>query len=472
MVRRAFKLYFPPLIILLAVTLPHLGQGDFRRDTGRYAAVGLYMFDGGNLLTPYLNPETPYFNKPPLPLFIHGFFLKTFGTHLVVARVPSILAALGVLLLSMMSVRQIGSRAEAVVSGMVLALSYEFFRRTREISLDFWQLFFVMFAVYFVLRAMKENRRHELVLAGVFIGLGLLCKPLVALGTIPVFAAWLIISRRYALLPCLFWGTLPAAVLVAAPWHFYMYHKFGHAFLSQYFGHEVLDRARGLILTNPFVYYFKLIAQTYWPWMIGLAYAFYHRGRRLVPHRENSRDLFLFGGVWVALILLGISCFPDKKPNYALPLYPMMSWMVAWGLCRMPWMKLRAWYRQGFPGLKTSFVSLGIILAVAPIQFQKPADPDWKSILSWFKDRRVMPDHIGYFKLEADDICYYYLQTGDWLRDIHKMDAETRADVPNFFAIAPASKNSGDPAPTPVFKAGNLAILPGDVGFDRDSPAP
>jgi 4-amino-4-deoxy-L-arabinose transferase-like glycosyltransferase len=79
---RANLLLLLPIAWLLAVTVPHLDQGDFRRDTGRYAAVGLYMWSGGSLLQPHLNPETPYFNKPPLGLWIHGAVLKLFGVSL------------------------------------------------------------------------------------------------------------------------------------------------------------------------------------------------------------------------------------------------------------------------------------------------------------------------------------------------------------------------------------------------------
>jgi 4-amino-4-deoxy-L-arabinose transferase-like glycosyltransferase len=458
------------LIILLAVTLPHLGQGDFRRDTGRYAAVGLYLFNGGDLLAPHLNPDTPYFNKPPLPLLIHGFFLKTFGVHLAVARLPSILAALGVVLMSLMCVRKIGSRSEAVVSGAVLALTYEFFRRTREISLDFWQLFFVMCAIYFELCALRENRPVKLTWAGAFIGLALLCKPLVALGAIPVFAVWLVINRRFKWLLYLFLGALPLALLVAAPWHLYMSHRFGHAFWAQYFGHEVVDRARGRLMTNPFGYYFEQLAATYWPWLLGLLYAFYHRGRKLLELQRHGRDPFLLAGIWVVLILLGISCFPDKKPNYALPLYPMLSWMVAWGLCRVPWRKAREWYRRDFMWAKTSFAALGIILAVAPIRFQKPPAPEWKAVLRWFHEHEVAPDHIGCFALSSEDICYYYLQTGRWPATVHALNQKTGANPANIFILTDLSRADEKFAPLAVFKAGNLAIVPDGVIFDEPPP--
>src|SRR5207237_6024994 len=101
---------------------PHLEQGEYRRDTVRYAAIGHYMWQDGSLLVPYLNPERAYFNKPPLAFWIHGLFLKIFGTNLAVARVPSILAAIGVLVFSILSVRNLGIQREAVISGIVLAL--------------------------------------------------------------------------------------------------------------------------------------------------------------------------------------------------------------------------------------------------------------------------------------------------------------------------------------------------------------
>ena len=35
--------YVVPAVLLLTFTLPHLHQGAFRQDTGRYAAVGVQM---------------------------------------------------------------------------------------------------------------------------------------------------------------------------------------------------------------------------------------------------------------------------------------------------------------------------------------------------------------------------------------------------------------------------------------------
>ncbi len=276
---RRLKLYLIPILILLAVTLPHLEQGEFRRDTVRYAAIGLYMYQGGSLLTPYANAEKMYFNKPPLGLWIHGFFLKHFGPNLVAARVPSILAAMGVLALSMLSVRNLGTQREAVVSGIVLASIYEFFRRTREISIDMWQLFFLMIAVWLVTKVLRggseRGRGWLLVACGIPIGLGLMCKQFVALIALPILAGWLAMAGQARLIIWLVLGALPLSILIAAPWHLYMYSLFGQSFIDRYFGHEVVEYATRKNQGGSVFYYLKENAATYWPWMIGLIYAVY-----------------------------------------------------------------------------------------------------------------------------------------------------------------------------------------------------
>jgi 4-amino-4-deoxy-L-arabinose transferase-like glycosyltransferase len=409
------RLLLLPCLLLVLVTVPHLEQGDFRRDTGRYAAVGLYMCQSGNFLKPYLNPQTPYFNKPPLPFWIHGAFLKVFGPHLAVARVPSILAALGVVAFSVLTVRRLGSKAEALASGMVLALTYEFTRRTREISLDFWQLFFLMAAVYLVVTGARTGRRALVLWSGVPIGLALLCKPLVALAVAPVLAVWLALLGRPRWIWLLFGGTLPLAIAVAAPWHLYMWREFGDAFTGHYFGHEVIERARGRISTEPVSYYFGLLATTYWPWLAAIGLAFWRRWRTDSPRRRSSRDLVLLGGAWALYGLILISLFPDKKPNYALLVYPMLSWVAAAGLCRVPWPKLRQWYRAGFRGLAPAAALLLLILSLAPIRFQQPPNQDWQEFFGWMDRNGIKPGQVAAFGMDINEQCYFYVRRGWWL---------------------------------------------------------
>jgi 4-amino-4-deoxy-L-arabinose transferase-like glycosyltransferase len=477
---RDLKLVLLPCLVLLAVTLPHLEQGDFRRDTGRYAAVGLYMWSGGSPLAPHLHPEVPYFNKPPLAVAIHGLFLKACGPHLPAARVPSILAALGVVVLTVLSARQLGTRAEAIVSGLVLALTYDFFRRTREISLDQWQLFFVMLAVYAVAVALRRQTRMGWVLAGIPLGLALLCKPMNALAMIPLFGLWAVLARQTRVLPLLFFATLPIALVVAVPWHAYMYFTFGDAFVQKYFGREVVERARGRA-SDPFYFYALRMAIYYWPWLPALIYGLnrfakdWSRRREKAnrsshastkpPHigsdsgngRPPHRRLIVFGAVWVLYVGTCLSFFPDKKVNYALPLLPMMAWMTAAGLCRLPWPRLRAWYASGFRGLAPAAVGVLIVCSVLPIQFQKPPSPEWRQLLGWLGEHRIEPSRVYFGTLECNDACYFYLKTGVWMQSAARIEGSADATA---IILTRADTNTAALPPGAVrLVAGDLALV-------------
>ena len=415
---RTFKLYLIPILILLAFTLPHLDQGEFRRDTVRYAAIGHYMYSGGSLLTPYANAEKMYFNKPPMGLWIHGLFLKLLGPNLIAARLPSILAAIGVLILSMLSLRNLATRREAVVSGIVLASTYEFFRRTREISIDMWQLFFLMMAVWLVTKTLRERVRWPLVVCGIPIGLGLMCKQFVALTALPILSVWLGVAGPAELIAWLLLAALPIAILVAAPWHLYMYSVFGRMFTDRYLGHEVVEYATRKNQASSYFYYVEQNIRTYWPWLTGLVYAVYLKIKTPRSPRPRHRNYVLFALIWVGTWFVAISLFVDKKPNYALPLFPMLSWIVAWGLCRLPLSRLRHWYDRGLPWLAPATAVLFLIAALAPIRFQEPAEKNWLKLVEWLKQNRIDVGQLAHDNLEQNDICYVYLKTGKWMKDL------------------------------------------------------
>jgi 4-amino-4-deoxy-L-arabinose transferase-like glycosyltransferase len=419
---RELKLYLLPVLILFAVTLPHLEQGEFRRDTVVYAAVGRCMWDGGSLLVPHLGPEKSYLHKPPLPLWIHGLFLKLYGANLIAARLPSLLAAAGTIVFSMLAVRNLGTRREAVTSGIVLALTYEFFRRTREISLDLWQLLFIMAAVWLIAQAIRHDRIAPVVLSGIPIGLALMCKPLVALVALPIFGAWLAIGRRARLIIWLVLGTLPIALVIAAPWHLYMYSLFGDTFTHQYFSRQIEKVATKPAHTSVF-YYLQENAATYWPWMLALVYAGYVRVRRSTT-RSARRDFILFGAIWVGLWLIVLSLLSEKKPNYALPLYPMLAWICAWGICRIRWPRLRKWYERGLPGLAPATAAVFVIAALAPIRFQEPPEKNWLALVEWFKANQIDAAQLAHTNLDLNDLCYVYLKAGNWMKSLGAAESD------------------------------------------------
>src|SRR5262245_51714707 len=129
-----WQVFALPAVLFLAVTLPHLGQGDFRGDAGWYSAIGVQAWRTGELWTLWGEPGLPYFNKPPLAFWVHGLVLRTAGVSIAAARLPSVGAGLACVLLTVAIARSLCGRRAAMLSGCVLALSLEFFRRVREVS--------------------------------------------------------------------------------------------------------------------------------------------------------------------------------------------------------------------------------------------------------------------------------------------------------------------------------------------------
>jgi hypothetical protein len=125
----------------------------------------------------------------------------------------------------------------------------------------------------------------------------------------------------------------------------------------------------------------------------------------------------------VAVWLVALSCFADRKPNYALPLYPMLAWIAAWGLCRVPWPKLKLWYERGFPWLVPATIALFLIAALAPIQFQQPPEKNWVALVKWIKSNQIDAAQLQYTDIDSNDVSYLYLKTGRWMKSLRSMPA-------------------------------------------------
>lgn len=410
-----------PLLMLVLLWLPGMNQGGYRVDTGLYAAVSLYAWTDGTLF-PLMAGETPYFNKPPLVFWIHGFFLKHLGTELWVARLPSLMAALMCVWAVMGAVRELSGPRVALTAGMVLVMTAEFSRYTKSISLDMWMVLWFMLAVWFVARAVRlssaEMRGEQtgggwspwvlIGLSGLPVGLALMTKPLVGLMLYPILGLWLALSGQWRLIGWLFLSIVMACA-VAAPWHIAMYHTFGNDFISQYFGKQILDRAMGETFeVSPWWYYFKMIGTKYWPWLLCVV------GCLLMRKTGSVRREMLLPLVWIAVYLFCISIFSGKSGRYAIALYPMMAWLSA------------LWLVHGAPrwvvivrrALTRWLVPVGAVLSVLVValgvRVHAPNAKQWVDLEHWSKANNSTEVWSTNEMLWIS--AFVYVHSGRWLR--------------------------------------------------------
>ncbi len=425
------RVWLVPVVLLLCVTLPHLGQGDWMRTDGAwYGAIAVQGWRSGELWTLHAEPGTAYFNKPPLALWIHGLVLAVFGVGPWQARLPSVLAA-GLCVVSAVGLCRARSgeggwgltRHGAASVGVVLALTIEFFRRTREISLDLWQAAFLMLAAWAVARGLASQRGRWVVLAGAAVGLALLCKPFMAMAGLGLLTVWVVWEGGWQGcwkrgLWCL--GSLAAAIAVAAPWHVGMMIEHGDAFTAQYFGAEVGARASGEFTANsawakPWWFYFEQIATSYWPWLVAvvLACVSWARGQRL----SRSGAIERWALVWVVGWLVVLTVFPDRRDRYALPVWPGLAVFGGMWIARWPWGWLRSVQRWLLCWGWAVVAAGAVVFSLLPVQVQRPVNPQWPEAIAWLEAER--PEELWVAGRQTGRMARLYLELGEWPRATH-----------------------------------------------------
>jgi 4-amino-4-deoxy-L-arabinose transferase-like glycosyltransferase len=486
------------VLLLLCVGLPKIGQGDFNVDTGAYSAYALQAFRaaaagdagwlwtlrgvGGDPLTGEVGGGVPgggtfYFNKPPLAFWVHGALLYAAGPSLWAARLPSLLAAALTVVATMGLVRAAGGRRLALLTGFVLALTPEFFRYARAFSLDLWLTLFLVLSLWGVVVAVRacDYGRGRVgagwfVLAGCALGGGLLVKPFVALVGVGLVVVWLVATRRAmaaAMAPLVLLG----ALVVAGPWHVSMWWLHGEAFTGQYFGNQVVERAKGNLSDNPGAgqpwYYLRVMAESHWPWLpvLGVGVWAWWRGEGRVAAWRGGTALAV---VWVVGWLVLLSMFADKRPRYVVVAQPCAAWLCALGLLhargvlgaaagRALGVGARVLERWGLPIAAV----VGVAVAASPLRVHKGPPPEWADAIELL--RSAGRGNVWEAGAPPMASARVYLALGWWPRPSVGYDQRPIAEPPAGALLLhqPGGKwgPPGEPAGEEVYRRGEVLLV-------------
>ena len=322
--------------LYILLTLPFLGRPAlFDPDEGYYPETAREMMKRDNWLDPVFNGE-PRWGKPV------GFYLadcvsfRLFGFSEWSARLPSLLAGLGLVLVSMaLGVRLYGSRV-GLYSGVIAATALQPVVYSRAAVPDMLLSFFVALALYgFVLGAMDRNGSRG-ARAGFFLAYAGSALAFLAKGPLGVLlpgitaAGYLVLSGNHGRILKLKPGQgILLFFLLAAPWFIYMTALHGTVFLEEIFLQRNLIR----YFTNkwqhpgPFYYYLPIVFAGAFPWSIALLWGLALSLRQSAAHwrkagktAAQNPDLFIL--CWFFGMLVFFSLSRSKLSNYVLPLYP------------------------------------------------------------------------------------------------------------------------------------------------------
>lgn len=331
------------ILVCLAAFLPgFLTIPPTDRDESRFAQASKQMIESGDYVDIRFHDEVRY--KKPVGIYWMQTAAVKVGQALGVRdplrkiwlyRIPSLLAAIGAVLLTYWAGLALASRRAALLAGLMMASSILLGVEARLAKTDAVLLLTCVAAMGAMARAYMDTggprtawRSFGLPLVfWTAIGTGFLVKgPLILMvvGLAMLVLAIADRSLRWFLLLRPFLGVLWAALIVA-PWFVAIMQRAGNTFVQGSVSEDLLSKIFAGAESHgaPPGTYLLLFFVTFWPGAVlaGLAVASVWRERREVATR------FLLA--WIIPSWIVFELVATKLPHYVLPLYPAIALLIA-----------------------------------------------------------------------------------------------------------------------------------------------
>jgi len=312
------------------------------RSEARYAEIGRVMVVTGSWLTPQLEAGTPFWGKPPLHFWATALSLRAFGSSELAARLPSLLGALAVLLVTQRVARRLREGLVPLLACLVLASSALFYTLAAQVSIDLTLAACTTAALgTFLLAQLEPDAKAARRLHGLgflALGVGLLAKgPVVVALWVGTLALASVLTRDWRWLRGVPWPSgIAIAAAVSVPWYLAAERR-TPGFLDYFLVHENFLRflvsdygdRYGHAHTLPYgtIWGFALLALLPWsPVMLALAWRSWRAGA-LARLREDPARAFLLA--WSLAPLAFFTPSRSVVVTYVLPALSPIAILLA-----------------------------------------------------------------------------------------------------------------------------------------------
>ena len=338
------------VVLLVAVSLVSFLPGFFNippidRDEARFAQATKQMIESGDYIDIRFQDEVRY--KKPVGIYwlqagvvrvAESVGIPNARTTIWLYRVPSLLGAMGAVLLTYWAALAFVTRRGAFVAGLMMATCVLLNVEARLAKTDAVLLMCcvaamaVMARAYLTHSAARDIPWSEVLILWSALAAGILIKGPLILMVVGLAALFLSIADRSArwllrMRPLV--GVLWVLVLVL-PWSVAIMGRAGDSFLQESLGHDLFAKIfRGQESHGaPPGYYLVLFWLTFWP-AAPLAAA---AAPAIWRHRLTPPLRFLLA--WIVPCWIVFELVVTKLPHYVLPLYPAIAILIAWAIER------------------------------------------------------------------------------------------------------------------------------------------
>ncbi len=375
-----FSSNFLPISLLVLIAtfslLWKLGTGSLAAwDEAIYAQVSKEMVRGGDWLTLHWEYQ-PWFEKPPLFMWITAFFYRVFGISEFWARVPSALSGMALVGVTYLIGKFAYGKRVGLLAAVILLTCYHFLSFSRFGTMDVMLTLFTYLALYAYLRLNNENQKWWYVVWS-SCALALMVKGAGGVIAPAAIVLALAFDKRFsaAMRSKHFWQGVLLALLIVVPWHILMYVWYGRAFIDEYIGYHVIARSTRTLEghASGYFYYVGKLVDGFFPWGLLVPFAVVSIVRRNLKDQSRS---------WVLLLLCALvfglyTVIPTRRPWYIVPLYPALAILIAAFISNLyQKYQSRPIYRRLVMAACAFLIIVGGLYSFVSLYFNhKPAEP-------------------------------------------------------------------------------------------------
>lgn len=251
--RKNFKKIFPLLIIIICVLkMPALFTTDMQPwDEGMYAVRVASIHIHGDFIDQTAHSINSYSLKglysgahPPLMIWIGYLLTLIFGLNAWVLKIVPFISGL----MSVYLLIKIGERMKSLAAGYFAAMIFTsniiFSVFSKRFQFDIPYNFLILLAFYVFLKHLENRKFSFNIILGIIFGACLMIKILV--GTfipIIIFITFILLRKKINYKFSDFVIFVSIGILLALPWHIFMYLKYGGDFINSFLFYHIYERA-------------------------------------------------------------------------------------------------------------------------------------------------------------------------------------------------------------------------------------
>lgn len=320
------------ILFFLCIVFFMLGNGIINLtnpDEVFYAQTAKEMAQHKSWAVPYLFGQ-PQFEKPVLTYWLLRIGFIVFGVTNFSARFfPALFALIGVIAVYLLALLGYKEEKKAFISAIVLMSSGLYIGLARTLFTDMIFSVFILLSLgsFFLAYVNRSKKLAGIILFFTFSGLAVLTKgPLGFILPLSAVLIFLAIRKELKFLFCRysFWGLL-IFIVMAIPWYWLMWKKYGSAFINEFFYNDHIRRlTQAEHSANDRWFFYPLsMFLCMFPWTIFLLTSVVYFIKKLKEKGSLAIYHFLFS--WIVAIFVIFQVGHSKLVSYIFPMFPALA---------------------------------------------------------------------------------------------------------------------------------------------------